>query len=82
MSYQIIRPKHQLISINTNVLACQGVVWNGVENEARLRSELRRGIFLAIAARATMAKKMVEAVGIEPTSEELRSPVSPCAAGD
>ena len=24
---------------------------------------------------------MVEAVGIEPTSEELRSPVSPCAAG-
>jgi len=25
---------------------------------------------------------MVEAVGIEPTSEELRSLVSPCAAGD
>ena len=25
--------------------------------------------------------QMVEAVGIEPTSEELRSPVSPCAAG-
>jgi len=25
---------------------------------------------------------LVEAVGIEPTSEELRSPVSPCAAGD
>jgi len=24
---------------------------------------------------------VVEAVGIEPTSEELRSPVSPCAAG-
>ena len=70
------------MSINTNVLACQGVVQNGVENEARLRSELRRGIFLAIAARATLAKKMVEAVGIEPTSEELRSPVSPCAAGD
>ena len=30
---------------------------------------------------AGFERSLVEAVGIEPTSEELRSPVSPCAAG-
>jgi hypothetical protein len=33
------------------------------------------------ARRAARSEFLVEAVGIEPTSEELRSPVSPCAAG-
>jgi len=38
--------------------------------------------FFAPGAVGSRGKKMVEAVGIEPTSEELRSLVSPCAAGD
>jgi len=32
-------------------------------------------------SKLSFERRLVEAVGIEPTSEELRSPVSPCAAG-
>ena len=45
----------------------------------------RRPITFALWPRTALpvgrATIVVEAVGIEPTSEELRSPVSPCAAG-
>ena len=42
--------------------------------EAGTKGENRR-------PKAAYFRSLVEAVGIEPTSEELRSPVSPCAAG-
>ena len=42
--------------------------------EADTKDENRR-------PKAANSRALVEAVGVEPTSEELRSPVSPCAAG-
>ena len=46
---------------------------------ARLRPWLRRGSLLFETLRVSK-RRLVEAVGVEPTSEELRSAASPCAA--
>ena len=51
---------------------------DGAKGKARLRLQLRRGRLLP---KLGFERSLVEAVGIEPTSEGLRSPVSPCAAG-